>query len=426
MRYAIIGSGGAGITAAWLLDGRHEVTLFERGPVLGGHARTHEVELGGRWYRADDGFSWFSGTLYPHFMRLLQIHGVATRSVRMTATLTNVRLQRTMVMPPSAPGPLLQTIASPSMLADLLRLNGALSRARSIVHGRRTEQTYGEFLRQHAFGAEFEREVLTPFVLGCWGAPYDAANDLSVYPLMKYLVVHRPSAMVRHEWHVVRDGASSYIQAIAARLRTTRIERGLGVEALVRGAGGWTVVDTRGGQRAFDGVLFATGSRDARAILERSEGAGEAKAALAPFRTYAARLCTHSDASLLPARRRDWRIANIRFTGDASRLHVWVGQPHGVDLFTSYVGEKAPERCHALSTFHLPLLTPAHYRAQAALHRMQGRDGLWFAGDWTRDIGSHEDAVTSAMTAVETIDPRAPRLAALRAPRAVAQALSAP
>ena len=40
MRIAIIGGGSAGLVTAHLLDGVHEVTLFEREPILGGHVRT--------------------------------------------------------------------------------------------------------------------------------------------------------------------------------------------------------------------------------------------------------------------------------------------------------------------------------------------------------------------------------------------------
>ncbi len=42
-------------------------------------------------------------------------------------------------------------------------------------------------------------------------------------------------------------------------------------------------------------------------------------------------------------------------------------------------------------------MTPAYFRAQAALARHQGEGGLWFAGSYTRDIDSHESGVRSAI-----------------------------
>ena len=55
---------------------------------------------------------------------------------------------------------------------------------------------------------------------------------------------------------------------------------------------------------------------------------------------------------------------------------------------------------------------------QAKLADMQGEGGLWVCGDYTQDIGGHEDAVASSHDAVEAIEgPGAdnPRAKTLRA-----------
>ena len=42
-RIAVIGSGISGLSAAWLLSGRHDVTLYESDGRLGGHTNTRTV-----------------------------------------------------------------------------------------------------------------------------------------------------------------------------------------------------------------------------------------------------------------------------------------------------------------------------------------------------------------------------------------------
>ena len=39
-KIAVIGSGISGLSAAWLLSQRHEITLFEKDWRAGGHSRT--------------------------------------------------------------------------------------------------------------------------------------------------------------------------------------------------------------------------------------------------------------------------------------------------------------------------------------------------------------------------------------------------
>jgi len=45
---AVVGSGIAGLAAAWLLAKRHRVTLFETGAYAGGHTNTVDVDDHGR------------------------------------------------------------------------------------------------------------------------------------------------------------------------------------------------------------------------------------------------------------------------------------------------------------------------------------------------------------------------------------------
>ena len=57
MRIAVVGSGIAGMGAAWLLSRAHEVVLFEADQRLGGHTHTHQGWHEGRAHAVGSGFS---------------------------------------------------------------------------------------------------------------------------------------------------------------------------------------------------------------------------------------------------------------------------------------------------------------------------------------------------------------------------------
>ena len=44
MRIAIVGNGIVSLSAAWLFNHRHQVTLYERNDYFGGHSNTRLVE----------------------------------------------------------------------------------------------------------------------------------------------------------------------------------------------------------------------------------------------------------------------------------------------------------------------------------------------------------------------------------------------
>ena len=43
MKIAIIGTGISGLTSAYLLNKKHDVTVFEKNEYIGGHTHTHDI-----------------------------------------------------------------------------------------------------------------------------------------------------------------------------------------------------------------------------------------------------------------------------------------------------------------------------------------------------------------------------------------------
>ena len=84
-RVAVIGSGVAGLTAAYVLNRQDTVTLFEADSRLGGHAHTHDVpQAGGPVLGIDTGFIVHNERTYPTLLRLFAELGIETQDSEMS------------------------------------------------------------------------------------------------------------------------------------------------------------------------------------------------------------------------------------------------------------------------------------------------------------------------------------------------------
>ncbi len=84
LKIAVVGTGISGLSAAWLLGRRHEVTLYEQADRVGGHSNTVQVECKGRAIPVDTGFIVFNRATYPNLTALFAHLGVPTQPSSMS------------------------------------------------------------------------------------------------------------------------------------------------------------------------------------------------------------------------------------------------------------------------------------------------------------------------------------------------------
>ena len=85
MKIAIIGSGISGLTSAYLLHKKHDITLFESNNYIGGHTNTITVnDENNNQLNIDTGFIVYNNDTYPNFVKILNKLKVETQPSTMS------------------------------------------------------------------------------------------------------------------------------------------------------------------------------------------------------------------------------------------------------------------------------------------------------------------------------------------------------
>ena len=424
-RLAVVGSGIAGLAAAWRLSNapgpRRQVTLFEADSRFGGHAHTVDLTLDGVQYGVDTGFLVYNHATYPGLVRLFDVLEVATAPAEMSFS----------VQVPDTDGPGLEWSGSSlngvfaqrlnllkpgfwRMLRDLLRFNRLTGEIAERGNEVALDEPLAEFLDRHQFSATFSDHYLLP-MLGCiWSCPTEQMLRFPVATMIRFCHNHGLNRISdRPPWFTVRGGSRQYVRKLIEAIPDVRLATP--VRALRRSsvcnAGVWLATD-QGGER-FDAVVLACHSDQALALLGGHASADERRV-LGAIRSQANRAVLHTDASLLPTRRNAWAAWNYERSTDAGRersgvcLHYLINrlQPlpwqRPVLVSLNPLREPRAQDVHADIAYTHPVFDRAALLAQGRLPSLQGQAGVWFAGAWT-GYGFHEDGLRSGLEAAEAL-----------------------
>jgi uncharacterized protein len=415
LRAAVIGSGVAGLTAAYLLQRRYDVTLYEAADRLGGHADTHEVPAGGRVLALDTGFIVHNKVTYPNLTRLFDELGVQSQPTEMSMS---VRCAGCGLAYAGSRGwrgliPSSRQLARPRYLRMLTRVPGFYRSARRLVQAApapgQQQPTLGEFLAGGRYDRYFIDHLVTPLVSATWScSPAEAIGYPARY-LFQFLDNHGMLSLARSPlWHTVTGGSTTYVQRIAKQLSSVRT--GVAVRTVRRVADGIEVADADGEITVFAAAVIATHADQALGLLAAPTAAE--RDVLGRF-TYSSSVATlHTDSSTLPvgpAVRSSWNYQQADCTAAAGPIQIsyYLNRLQRLDEPVDYVvtlndqGLIDPDLVIGQMSYRHPRYTRASVAAQARLAELN-TGGLAFAGSY-HGWGFHEDGCRAGVAAARSL-----------------------
>ncbi len=410
MKIAVVGTGIAGLSAAWLLSQRHDVTVFEAQARIGGHCNT--VDAGGT--PVDTGFIVYNDTTYPNLKALFTHLDVPTKASDMSFAVSMDKGQLEYAGTNLA-GLFAQrsNLASPrfwSMLRDLVRF---YRQAPNGVRNLDPSASLDDYLDGAGFGRAFREDHLYPMAAAIWSTPALEIGNYPAISFVRFCENHGLLKFVRRPiWRTVDGGSRAYVARLIAPFRE-RIRTNAPVNAIRRVNGAVEISVSGAEPEWFDHVVIGAHADQALGMLtDRSEREAEL---LSAFTYGDNETVLHSDESLMPRRRRVWASWNYLASSgrDGSAPHkpcvtYWMNRlqdipdtsPRFVTL--SPLHTPAEDKVFWRGLYQHPLFNAATLAAQKQLWSLQGQSNTWFCGSYFGS-GFHEDAIQAGLAVGESL-----------------------
>ncbi len=410
---AVVGTGIAGLSAAWLLSKHHDVTIYEANDYIGGHSNTVDITVGDQTFPVDTGFIVFNPQNYPNLTALFEHLEVPTTATDMSFS---VSLDDGAFEYSGGDGNGLLAQKS-----NLLRPR-FWSMVRGILRFYRKAETYcndseingltlGALLAREGYSKAFIDDHLAPMGAAIWSSN---STDILDYPASSFLRFFMNHGLVqlndRPQWRTVTGGSREYVKRLTESL-SHRIRLSTPVLS-VEETGTSASLTAKGEPPAnFDDVVFACHSDQALRLIKTPTNSQTD--ALRDLRYSKNTVALHTDMNLMPKRRAAWASWNyVERRGGANRpgpaVSYWMNRLQPLPTDEPVIVTLNPDRdidsSKVLGTFDYehPIFDQAALAAKAKVWSLQGASRMWYAGAYLGD-GFHEDGIQAGLAVAEML-----------------------
>lgn len=404
MKIAVVGAGIAGLTAARILNAKHDVTVFERESTAGGNAKTFGVPLDGSEFDVDVGVAMFYRQAYPLFFELMTRLGVELEPLNFSYEvndLDSATLKRPVFINAGSPH---KNLAS-AFLSGIQNLKPELNRFMRIGETCSPDESMQMTLGQDSFSSQFRLLIV---LIGKMVWTISTENLLRLptsFVVRELSKLDLPFSLRFENWYRVRKGVREYVDCLSAPLNDLRT--GQLVDHVRRCSEGVEVC-TSNGPELFDQAIFAVPGELALRLLVDPPDDERKMLSVFASESHQVFVTSRWPGRNLPSTDASVYIEVENSAADVSTLKMHSGV---VDLPKFYNLEQ--QSSLFLSCFEqpvdvqtldskiqwcgaTPVLTPEVISAQVAHQTISGRDRIHYCGaGWGN--GLHESGIASAL-----------------------------
>tara|TARA_A100001037_G_C15105029_1_gene615975 strand:+ start:297 stop:1616 length:1320 start_codon:yes stop_codon:yes gene_type:complete len=407
---AIIGTGISGLSAAWLLNPYHDVTLFEQQDRIGGHSNTVDAPGLNGPQPVDTGFIVYNECNYPNLVALFENLGVLTEPSEMSfsVSLNDAKIEYGSRDNNAVFGQR-KNLLSPTFWQMIIEIRRFFAEAPLILvtPEKFRNETLGQYLDNNNYSGGFIDNFILPMGAAIWSTRADEMRNHPVETFVRFFASHGLLQFGdRIPWRTVSGGSREYVQRLTTGLKNP-VEIGNGVVKVIRSEEGAAIIDYNGNKQKFDALVIATHADEALALLENADPIEQRL--LGSFRYTKNKAILHTDPNLMPKRRKVWSSWNYMGSSETgASVTYWMNSLQTIDpknqLFLSVNPKQQPNSKAIIREFDYshPFYDLTALNAQESLWKLQGRRNCWFCGSYF-GYGFHEDALQSGLAAAESL-----------------------
>ena len=413
---AVIGAGIAGITAAYRLAQLPDcdVTLIEKNSHIGGHTNTITVEDPQQpGLQVDTGFIVCNPRTYPNFYQLLDEWNVGLRDSDMSFGYYSDDINFGYVGPGLSDflkkWTNLFSLRFLKIVQEQRRFNQAA--IRDLKNATLGSCSLGEYLDSIKLSNTFVNHYLVPMAAAIWSSPDADMLDFPAETFIRFFANHGLLDLRnRPTWQTIVGGSQQYLRAFREHYAgKTMLDSP--VSSVTRSTRGIHIDLCNHLTMQCDHVILATHANISLRLLKDASLAETSALSAWQYQTNHVQL--HTDASVMPRDKRLWASWNyhrhphatgcspLTMTYYMNRLQ---GLTTDIDYFVTLNAAELvdPKQVIYAVDYDHPVYSLESPDAQQMLRDINGELNTHYCGSYMR-YGFHEDAVVSAMNAVDAL-----------------------
>ena len=415
MKIAVIGSGISGLAISYLLNKKHNITLFEKNDYIGGHSRTVEINDNGKMLAVDTGFIVFNKQNYPLLTSLFKHLDIKVIKSAMSFGVSidqgEIEYGTNTISSFFGQKKNLASLSFLKMIYDIFRFN---SKAKVTVE-QNSSINLGQLLEILKLSTWFKEYYLLPMGGSIWSTSVKEMLNFPAITFINFFDNHGLLSISNQpQWYTVEGGSKEYVKKISQSF-LEKIKLNARIEKVVRGDDCIEIHHKNKIVDKFDHVILATHSDTSLKLLESPSKLEQD--ILGSINYQKNLMVLHSDINFMPRRKKTWSswvyLSNSNNSEKQVSLSYWMNNLQRLNTATPIIITLNPATqpnaslIYDVYEFEHPVFNQKAIDAQKNIFKIQGKNSVWYCGAWQRH-GFHEDGLLSAVNLAKKFDVNIP------------------